>query len=113
MRRAEQILDCQTPGCERACAACVLTTDAPNGKDDLDRTVALPFFRVHLVFPEDLGSDDRFAEGTVLSLEPLARSTATPARRAIELDDHSARPVRIDPAKYRIAARPQQRNEPL
>ena len=71
MRRAEQILDCQTPGCEKACAACVLTTDAPDGKDDLDRTAALTFLRAHLAFPEDLGPDDRFAEGTALSLAPL------------------------------------------
>jgi Domain of unknown function (DUF1998) len=33
-QRADQILDCKTPGCERGCAACVLTSDAPGGKDE-------------------------------------------------------------------------------
>ena len=32
IRRAEEILDCETPGCEKACAACVLTSDAPGGQ---------------------------------------------------------------------------------
>ena len=50
-RRAEHILDCETPGCEKACAACVLTSDAPGGKDELDRTAALAFLRVHLNRP--------------------------------------------------------------
>ena len=54
IRRAEKILDCKTPGCEKACAACVLTSDAPSGKDELDRTAALAFLRVHLAFPEQL-----------------------------------------------------------
>ena len=71
IRRAEQILDCETPGCEKACAACVLTSDAPGGKDELDRTAALAFLRAHLVFPEELGPDDRFVDGANLSLAPL------------------------------------------
>jgi len=71
IRRAEQILDCETPGCEKACAACVLTSDAPSGKDELDRTAALAFLRAHLVFPEELGLDDRFVDGANLSLAPL------------------------------------------
>ena len=85
--RAEQILDCETPGCEKACAACVLTSDAPGGKDELDRTSALAFLRAHLKFPEELGLDDRFVDAAVLSLAPLdeidrelrrsARSTLT------------------------------------
>jgi ATP-dependent helicase YprA (DUF1998 family) len=85
--RAELILDCQTPGCEKACAACVLTSDAPGGKDELDRTAALEFLRAHLKFPEELGTDDRFVASAVLSLAPLdeidrelrssARSTLT------------------------------------
>ncbi len=69
--RAEQILDCETPGCKKACAACVLTSDAPDGKDDLDRTAALEFLRAHLVFPEELSPDDRFTDGAELSLAPL------------------------------------------
>lgn len=87
LRRAEQILDCQTPGCERACAACVLTTDAPDGKDELDRTEALAFLRAHLTFPDELVADDRFVDCAELSLAPLdeidrelrrmARSTLT------------------------------------
>jgi hypothetical protein len=94
LRRAEQILDCKTPGCEKACAACVLTSDAPGGKDELDRTAALAFLRAHLKFPEELGPDERFVDGASLSLAPLdeidrelrrsARSTVT-----IFLPDHS------------------------
>lgn len=87
IRRAEQILDCETPGCEKACAACVLTSDAPGGKDELDRTAALVFLRAHLKFPDELGPDDCFVDGAELSLTPLdeidrdlrrsARSTLT------------------------------------
>lgn len=86
-RRAEHILDCKTPGCERACAACVLTADAPGGKDELDRTAALAFLRAHLKFPDELGPEDRFVDDADLSLTPLdeinrelrlsARSTLT------------------------------------
>ncbi|MGL4964042.1 MAG: DEAD/DEAH box helicase [Inquilinus sp.] len=71
IRRAEQILDCETPGCEKACAACVLTSDAPGGKDELDRTAALAFLRAHLKFPDELDTDERFVDGAGLSLEPL------------------------------------------
>jgi hypothetical protein len=71
LHRAEQILDCQTPGCEKACAACVLTTDAPDGKDELDRTAALEFLRTHLTLPVELGPDDRFVDGADLSLAPV------------------------------------------
>lgn len=69
--RAERILDCKTPGCEKACAACVLTSDAPTGKDELDRTLALKFLREHLAFPSDLTADDRFSEDSEISLSPL------------------------------------------
>jgi hypothetical protein len=85
--RAEHILDCETPGCEKACAACVLTPDAPDGKDDLDRTAALQFLRAYLVLPSELGPEDCFTNGAALSLAPLdeidrelrgsARSTLT------------------------------------
>jgi DEAD/DEAH box helicase domain-containing protein len=51
MRCVEKTLDCETPGCGKSCAACVLTSDAPNGKDDLDRTSPLASVRTHLVFP--------------------------------------------------------------
>ena len=87
IRRTEQILDCETPGCEKACAACVLTSDAPGGKDELDRTAALEFLRTRLKLPEELGPDDCFVDGAELSLAPLdeidrelrrsARSTLT------------------------------------
>ncbi len=70
-RRAERILDCQTPGCEKACAACVLTADSPDGKDDLDRTAAFAFLRAYLALPQGLSTDDRFVEGAALSLAPL------------------------------------------
>ena len=71
IRRAEQILDCGTPGCEKACAACVLTSDAPGGKDELDRTAALAFLRAHLKFPDELAPDERCVEGAGLSLAPV------------------------------------------
>ncbi|MBR1240305.1 DEAD/DEAH box helicase [Bradyrhizobium sp. AUGA SZCCT0274] len=71
IRRAEQLLDCQTPGCEKACAACVLTTDAPDGKEDLDRTAALEFLRAHLAFPAEVSPDDCFTDSAELSLAPL------------------------------------------
>jgi DEAD/DEAH box helicase domain-containing protein len=71
IRRAEQILDCGTPGCEKACAACVLTSDAPGGKDELDRTAALAFLRAHLKFPDELAPDERFVDGAGLSLAPI------------------------------------------
>ena len=86
-RRAERILACETPGCEKACAACVLTSDAPAGKDELDRTAALVFLQKHLKFTHELGLEDRFVEDASLSLAPLdeidrelrfsARSTLT------------------------------------
>src|SRR5262249_6976530 len=60
---------------------------APDGKDDLDRMAALAFLRTHLIFPQELGRDDRFTDGAELSLAPLdeidrelrrsARSTLT------------------------------------
>jgi DEAD/DEAH box helicase domain-containing protein len=85
--RVEKILDCVTPGCEKACAACVLTSDAPSGRDELDRSAALAFLQAHLKFPEELGPDDRFVNSAFLSLAPLdeidrelrrsARSTVT------------------------------------
>ena len=71
INRAEQILNCVTPGCERACAACVLTTDAPSGKDELNRTAALKFLRAHLQFSDELGVDDRFIEHASISFTLL------------------------------------------
>ncbi|WP_315715420.1 MULTISPECIES: helicase-related protein [unclassified Bradyrhizobium] len=85
--RAEKLLDCQTPGCERGCAACVLTPDAPTAPGELDRINALQYLLAHLIFPSELDIDDRFTDGAVLSLAPLdeidrslrraARSTLT------------------------------------
>lgn len=71
LRRAEQILDCKTPGCEKACAACVLTSDAPDGKDDLDRKAALDFVRNHFSLPHELDPADSFVPGAELSLAPI------------------------------------------
>jgi hypothetical protein len=72
---------------EKACAACVLTSDAPNGKDELNRVAALEFVRARLHFPEQLDEDDRFSHSAKLSVAPLdeidrelrrsARSTLT------------------------------------
>lgn len=56
---------------EKACAACVLTSDAPGGKDELDRTAALAFLRAHLKFPDELAPDERRVEGAGLSLAPV------------------------------------------
>src|SRR5215475_2716335 len=81
------ILSTLSPGCEKACAACVLTPDSPDGKDDLDRRAALEFLCSYLIFPEELGPEDCFTNGAALSLAPLdeidrelrrsARSTLT------------------------------------
>lgn len=71
LERAERILDCRTPCCERACAACVLTADAPSGKDELDRTAALDFLRTHLMLPVDLPEKERFSASAQLSLAPI------------------------------------------
>jgi prepilin-type processing-associated H-X9-DG protein len=49
----------------------VLASDAPDGKDELDRTAALEFLRAHLVFPKELSLDDRFVDGAELSLALL------------------------------------------
>jgi len=49
----------------------VLSSDAPGGKDELDRTAALAFLRAHFKFPDELGPDDRFVDGAGLSLAPL------------------------------------------
>ncbi|MDQ6436652.1 DEAD/DEAH box helicase [Mesorhizobium sp. LHD-90] len=61
--RADRILDCRTPGCIRACPACVLVSDAPEGVDKLDRSGALGFLRDHLSLPAEIAPEDRFASG--------------------------------------------------
>jgi DEAD/DEAH box helicase domain-containing protein len=71
----------------------VLTSDAPSGRDELDRSAALAFLRAHLKFPEELGPDERFVDGASLSLAPLdeidrelrrsARSTLATSRSSI------------------------------
>ncbi|TIV68462.1 MAG: DEAD/DEAH box helicase [Mesorhizobium sp.] len=71
LRRAEQILDCKTPGCEKGCAACVLTSDAPDRKDDLDRKAALDFVRHHFSLPHELDPADSVVPGAELSLAPI------------------------------------------
>jgi hypothetical protein len=69
--RTRRILDCATPGCEQACAACVLTIDAPSGKDELDRKGALEFLRTQLALPVQLPDADRFVQDAELSLSPI------------------------------------------
>jgi hypothetical protein len=69
--RAEDILDCKALGCEKPALPVLQTADASDGKDEVDRTAALGFFRIHLVFPKELGPDDRFVDGADLSLAPL------------------------------------------
>tara|TARA_R110000868_G_scaffold28284_3_gene106390 strand:- start:6668 stop:12763 length:6096 start_codon:yes stop_codon:yes gene_type:complete len=69
--RADRILDCRTPGCQRGCAACVLTSDAPEGHDDLDRLAALAYLREHLTLPADLSIEDRFEASAHLSIDPV------------------------------------------
>jgi ATP-dependent helicase YprA (DUF1998 family) len=64
---ARRILDCKTPGCERACSACVLTTDAPAEADKLDRRAALTFLDAHLQFSSQLAPEDMFSLGATRS----------------------------------------------
>ena len=64
---AQNVLDCKTPGCERGCSACVLTSDAPDGPDGLDRSSALEFVKAHLRLPDDLMPEDMFVPGAVVS----------------------------------------------
>ena len=71
LKRAEDVLNCNTPGCQKACASCVLTTDAPEGKDELDRIAALHFLREHLSLPDELSAEDRIANSAVLSVSPF------------------------------------------
>lgn len=71
LRRADRILDCDTPGCEKGCAACVLTADAPSGKDDLDRTAALEFLRTRLSLPANLEPQDLFTDDAEMALAPV------------------------------------------
>ena len=71
LREAEKILDCHTPGCVKACAACVLTGDAPAGEGELDRLAALRYLQTHLHIPDDLAATERFVDGASLSLDPL------------------------------------------
>ena len=81
IRRAEQILDCETPGCEKACAACVLTSDAPEEKDALDRIAALEFLRSHLVFPDELVATIALPMAQNCRLRRWTRSIASSAAR--------------------------------
>ncbi|MER9503903.1 DEAD/DEAH box helicase [Mesorhizobium sp. M0579] len=67
LRGAEDILDCATPGCIHACSSCVLTGDAPDGVDALDRTGAYIFLKTFLRIPEILISDDLFVPGAIIS----------------------------------------------
>jgi hypothetical protein len=71
LRKAERILDCKTPGCETGCAACVLTSDAPDGPDALSRLAALAFVRTHLSIPDQLPDEDQFGPDAQLSVAPL------------------------------------------
>ncbi|MFJ5486145.1 DEAD/DEAH box helicase [Hansschlegelia beijingensis] len=71
LARTRRILDCSNPGCERACPACVLTSDAPDGKDALDRSAALNFVVHHLTLPPDLEPEDRFTPDARLSIAPI------------------------------------------
>lgn len=71
LAHADRILDCQTPGCQRGCAACVLTSDAPEGHEDLDRVSALTYLREHLTLPSDLSIEDRFMASANLSIDPV------------------------------------------
>jgi ATP-dependent helicase YprA (DUF1998 family) len=68
LQRASRILDCTNPGCIHACAACVLTADAPSGQGDLDRRAALDYVREHLQLPAGLNPEDMFVDGAELSL---------------------------------------------
>jgi len=67
MDGAQKILDCKTPGCERACSACVLTSDSPDAPDSLDRSSALQFVKSHLKLHDDLLPEDIFVPGAIIS----------------------------------------------
>ena len=71
LMRAEEVLDCKTPGCIAGCPACVLTSDAPAEKDGLDRTAALDFLRTHFRLPNELEEQDIFMGGAELSISLL------------------------------------------
>lgn len=55
-----QILDCPVVGCESGCPACVLVSDAPDGRDALDRKAALQYLDEHLAFGALLLAEDCF-----------------------------------------------------
>ena len=67
MDGAQKILDCKTPGCERACSACVLTSDSPDAPDSLDRSSALQFVKSHLKLHDDLLPEDIFVPGAIIA----------------------------------------------
>ena len=60
LRGARKVLDCATPGCERACSACVLTSDSPDQPHELDRLAALDYLKQHLELPLALPAEERF-----------------------------------------------------
>ncbi|MFC7537173.1 DEAD/DEAH box helicase [Sphingomonas sp. GCM10030256] len=61
------LLDCKSEGCERACSACVLTSDLRDQQKVIDRVAALAFLDDRLgrmLTPEQI---DRFADGASFS----------------------------------------------
>jgi len=71
LKGCEDILDCQTPGCVKACAACVLTSDAPDRDDALDRSEALKYLKTHLLHASELPVEDRLMPDARVSVSVL------------------------------------------
>ncbi|MCR6659661.1 MAG: DEAD/DEAH box helicase [Asticcacaulis sp.] len=71
LKGCEDILDCRTPGCVKACAACVLTSDAPDREDALDRVEALDYLRAYLLRKAELAPEDRLVPNARLSISVL------------------------------------------
>ncbi len=71
LKECEDVLNCQTPGCMKACAACVLTSDAPDREEALDRSEALDYLRAHLLLATELSPEDRLVPDAHLAISVL------------------------------------------
>lgn len=100
LKGCEDVLDCRTPGCVKACAACVLTPDAPDREDALDRIEALQYLRDHLLCASELEAADRLMPDARLSVSVLNEIdrtlTNTQAPRLFVYLPADADPVGLD-----------------
>lgn len=86
VRDAEQILDCQAPGCVRGCPACVLVGDLSEEQvRDLNRGVALALVRERLLSDgapaecDQAGPDARFSSDTLAEINQALEGGARQA----------------------------------